>query len=391
MIKSIRGRDFQSHKDSTIEFGPGVNCIVGTSDSGKTSILRMLYWVLTNRPTTTSFIRTGSGSVGKRGAAHLGTAEVDVVVQRDGVEIAINRRKGHEENSCKVGKKDFNTLGKDVPEEVLEALNLQEINIQRQRDPAFLIDDSPGQVAAAFNRYTDLDKVDGIVGSLSSDIRQATMDKKRYEGDIEDIEKQLKTFDYLKDMEDFVSALEEVEGEIDAACDKEGDLSALLSHVQATTIDLKGVSAQAKSAADLFDSVVHAGAELRLLCEEYDTDIQSLEDLRYIVESTNDVTAQLDEIKVRLPLAKKEVDLQKSRISLASDIADAEIVSGELDTLLNTICAVGEDLSSTQLLLDAAKQLLVEEKAKLANVDTCVVCEQKLTKAGKEAMLRNLR
>ena len=55
MIKKIQIQNFQSHKETTLKLDPGVNIIVGTTDSGKTSILRALRWVIWNRPSGDDF------------------------------------------------------------------------------------------------------------------------------------------------------------------------------------------------------------------------------------------------------------------------------------------------------------------------------------------------
>ena len=60
MIQSIRLINFQSHKDSFIEFSPNDTVLIGTSNSGKTAVLRALDWILKNRPLGTSFIRHGA-------------------------------------------------------------------------------------------------------------------------------------------------------------------------------------------------------------------------------------------------------------------------------------------------------------------------------------------
>ena len=61
MIQSVHIQNFQSHKNSTLEFSPGVNIIVGTSDSGKTAIIRALRWVVWNRPSGDSLRSTWGG------------------------------------------------------------------------------------------------------------------------------------------------------------------------------------------------------------------------------------------------------------------------------------------------------------------------------------------
>jgi len=46
MINSLTIQNFQSHKNTTLEFDNGINIIIGQSDSGKTAIIRALNWVI---------------------------------------------------------------------------------------------------------------------------------------------------------------------------------------------------------------------------------------------------------------------------------------------------------------------------------------------------------
>ena len=55
MIQSLQINNFQSHKYSVMELHKGVNVIIGPSDSGKTTILRALRWLVWNRPSGDAF------------------------------------------------------------------------------------------------------------------------------------------------------------------------------------------------------------------------------------------------------------------------------------------------------------------------------------------------
>ena len=50
MFKGLEIENFESHKDTQIDFDNGVNAIIGTSDSGKSSIRRAIEWAIHNRP-----------------------------------------------------------------------------------------------------------------------------------------------------------------------------------------------------------------------------------------------------------------------------------------------------------------------------------------------------
>ena len=58
MIKKIKIENFQSHRDTELEFSKGVNVITGLSNSGKTAIIRAFQLLKNNRPLGFRYNRT---------------------------------------------------------------------------------------------------------------------------------------------------------------------------------------------------------------------------------------------------------------------------------------------------------------------------------------------
>lgn len=50
MFKKLALKNYKTHKDTVLEFSPGVNVITGDTGQGKTNILLSLAWVKDNRP-----------------------------------------------------------------------------------------------------------------------------------------------------------------------------------------------------------------------------------------------------------------------------------------------------------------------------------------------------
>ena len=50
MIDKIKIENIQSHKNTELNLSNGINVIVGSSNNGKSAILRALYWAIYNRP-----------------------------------------------------------------------------------------------------------------------------------------------------------------------------------------------------------------------------------------------------------------------------------------------------------------------------------------------------
>ena len=164
LIKRIVIENFQSHKHTAIELSSGVNAIVGTSNSGKTAILRALLWVINNRPRGNAFIRHGQ-------------TEANVGLHLDsGCVISRNRNsKNNKYNICNDGEAgiSFEALGGDVPEEVSALLNFSDINVQEQLSPYFLVLESPGKIGQYINGIVKLDEIDEVVKNLSGKIRKS--------------------------------------------------------------------------------------------------------------------------------------------------------------------------------------------------------------------------
>lgn len=195
MIKQIQISNFQSHKSTTLELDLGVNVIVGSSDSGKTAIIRALRWLVWNRPGGEAF------------RSHWGG---DTMVELETNDAFISRSKG-KANRYELNDTSFEAFGTDVPKEIQQVLNLSEINLQSQLDSPFLLSDSAGEVAQHFNRVARLDKIDSAQQMVQRWIRELTSDIKYVEGQEKKLQEDLTKFDHLQKFEIEVEVLEDTE------------------------------------------------------------------------------------------------------------------------------------------------------------------------------------
>jgi DNA repair protein SbcC/Rad50 len=161
VIDSISIKNFQSHEDTTLELSDGINVIVGSSDSGKSCIIRALDWVRTNRPLGTSIMRRG-------------TKDVSVTIKRNNGAVITRSRDGR--NGYEVNDKTYEAIGNAVPEEVTRALNLSDINVQRQLSAHYLVVGSPGQVADVINTVIKLSDGTQLADNVQRQIRNTTKD-----------------------------------------------------------------------------------------------------------------------------------------------------------------------------------------------------------------------
>jgi exonuclease SbcC len=196
MLRSIGIEGFQSHKETNIDFSAGVNAITGPSDSGKTAILRAISWLRTNRP---------SGEGFKSWYSHKkDRIAVDILTDKDS--IAIIREDG--KTSYMVNDDTFSAIKTDVPNEVLEALNISDYNFQTQHEKYFLLQDTPGEVARKLDELVGLEIIDTYFKSLNGKIRELSIRIYGLTEERDGLETALQKFDNLEEIEKLVSSLE---------------------------------------------------------------------------------------------------------------------------------------------------------------------------------------
>ena len=196
----IRARfiNFQSHKDTTIEFHEGVNAIIGNSGSGKSALMRGLNWVFTNRPSGEAF------------QSHWGGDTRVETEWEDGTIVVRGRDK--QGNYYRLNDQEFRAFGAgDPPQEIVAALNLNEINYQGQLDAPFLLSSSPGEVAQTLNKIVDLSVIDRTMSAIQAEKYRCDNLLKSSTAEVESLTRQLANLQFIDGLEAGVANLEWLE------------------------------------------------------------------------------------------------------------------------------------------------------------------------------------
>ena len=195
MIKAINIHNFQSHKFTALALDPGLNVIVGSTDSGKSSIIRALRWLIWNRPMGDAF------------RSHWGGG-TEVMIETE--EAYITRLKEDKANVYFLNEQEFKAVKHDVPESIQQALNMDETNLQQQLDSPFLISSTPGEVATYFNKVAHLDQIDTALATIQKQIRTLTGQITADEGRLQGLELELGQYEYITKFEIELELLEEM-------------------------------------------------------------------------------------------------------------------------------------------------------------------------------------
>ncbi len=216
MIKSLHIKNFQSHKDTTLEFDPGVNIILGRSDSGKTAILRALRWLVWNRPSGEAFRSYWGGGT----SVTLETESGSITRSKDKIEEYVL--------SAADQFLVFHAFKTDIPAEISKFLNMGEINIQQQLDSPFLLSKTAGEVASHFNRVAKLDKIDLSIQNVQKVIREVSQDIKHKKDLVDKLTEDLAKLPDLEKFEMEVEVLEDLEEQKTNLINSKGRLSKII-------------------------------------------------------------------------------------------------------------------------------------------------------------------
>lgn len=178
MIKQINIKNFQSHKDSTLEFSEDVTAIVGLNNHGKSVVLRALQKCIRDIPNGTSFITD----------TPVQENECNVTITSD-EGIVIRKIKNDESNDANMyivdrgdEKEEYAKFGRTgIPVEVLDCLPtapLQvfgdveiDLNFANQLDPLFLMVGTglPSLRGKVLGKASGVDKVQRAITIGSSE------------------------------------------------------------------------------------------------------------------------------------------------------------------------------------------------------------------------------
>ncbi len=337
-IKQLNISNFQSHKDSSLDFVDGLNVIVGESDSGKSAILRALRWLIWNRPTGDAMRSNWGGKT----SVEIFTDDAHIVRVRD------------KENEYILGDSHFKAVSTDVPQEVVQVLNVNEINFQTQLSQPFLLSNTAGEVAQFFNKVAHLEKIDTATQKINSAIRELTTDIKYKNVEIEKQEEELKKYEHLEKFEADVEALEELDKQYLLLIQKEAKISNLVESIKDTNAQIREqgplleLEEQVESIFALKDKVEDIstnGGKLNHLIEWIKENDLKLKQQERLLKLELDVTAiiinmdEQEQLELKLgDLGSDVYAINQVEIDLKDTLISIETLQKQFDDEIGKIC-----------------------------------------------------
>jgi DNA repair exonuclease SbcCD ATPase subunit len=347
MIKKLTIKNFQSHKNTEIDFDKGVNIIVGSTDSGKSAIIRALRWVVWNKPGGDAF-RSYWG----------GDTEVSVAVGNS----SVIRHKGKENIYTIKNKKEklvFKAFGANTPQEIQDLLNLNEVNLQQQLDSPFLLSETPGAISAYFNKVAGIDLIDKGRQNIEKEIRIVTSTISVRKQDLEEKTAALHQYDNLEKAEIELEGIEKLEKQRNFLSKRKRKLESVLNTIELIEEEMKKSS-----------SILVLEKKIQQLFNKINKKEQSKTLYIKLLYLQNKIISIDREIRK----THKVVKFENTVITLIEKIQNKRVSQRHLENLTALLTKYSTINKNYQI----NQQKLVELNKKLALIKVCPFCGTKL-------------
>jgi DNA repair exonuclease SbcCD ATPase subunit len=359
LIKKATVINYQSHKFAELNFHKGINAIIGSSDSGKTALLRSLFWAITNRPRGKNFVsywdRNKSGDPKTETSVEI-ELENDVTVKR----ILSKDFSGYELNfnNSKLSEK-FEALKGDVPEDIELCFNLSEGNIQKQMDKPFLLDVSAGEVARFFNKTISLDLVDRSLSAAESSKRSIKKDLLGATNQVELLEKQASEFEWIESANKLLSKAEKLDERVNKTENSISNIENVLEKISDSNKSIFEIG-NLKSADEL----------VKFAEQEY----KSIKDIKNKEQKLNDLMMSI----ISMNAIMKEIpDFSDGKLeALIYDAKKSEFESDELEERIATVGKAIDDITASKEILETSEKLIGKYQEDLP--ESCPLCGGKI-------------
>ena len=358
MLKKVEIKNFQALTNVEIDFHENFNIIAGESDSGKSSLVRALNWVLENRPQGHSFL---SWSAKK---------DDSTVVRIEFDDNAIIREKSKKTNQYIINDhtsfpEELKALKSEVPPEVRALTRMDKYNLQEQEDIYFMLRDSPGERARRLNEISGLDIIDSSIKKVNSIIVESKKESEWYDKKLTTTQDELKELEFLDKAGADIAEAEALIIRLEECVERQRLLEELIEAIQDSTEAISEIDKWLK-VEDEFLSLQEAVGELQ--------DIIDYE------ERLAEIIAGIKHSEERIAEIDRWLRIQRLYKTINETISELEELNRK-ESVLSEIINTQKGLLNRIAEADSLIKMNKDKYNKLAaKIDRCPTCGQKVNK-----------
>ena len=239
-LKQIILENFKKHSHLEIEFSDKLNILYGNNDVGKSCIIQGIKWIFFNNSDDVRKEGTKKTSV----KITLDNGTVVEKIRSASINAYILNIPGQEE-------KKFDSVGKDIPDEIKDALQVRTINIDKEEiilniadqiTLPFLLGESATFRSKLFNKLTGSNLIDKTLHSFNKDILKISRESKL---ELEHLEQQRTSLSEVTQQKDKLESLlgnfKEKFTEIKSLESRYSQLDTLKDNIEKNSCDLQEV------------------------------------------------------------------------------------------------------------------------------------------------------
>lgn len=370
-ITEINLKNFQIHENLSFKLTRGVNVICGTSDTGKSCIIRALRWILYNDILGDCIRRMVNGEFTKQTSVEI-TFDDGTKLQR----IKSNSINAYVLKEINKEEKRFNSVGREIPQEVKELLGttILEVdkekiilNVQEQLTSHFLlVGEGLGSFRAKIvNKLSGDEILDNLLVEYNKDLLKISRELPQLEEDVTNKEESVKKMteelvkiqEVYNQAETLFKSIEENEGRLTQIKGLQVKKQALLTEKQGLEKTLKTLPIKYPDLSDLKKKI-----ELLNQLIEIQENYQSLQGEKQLLE------IEKEKIVINLPVTqqiKEKVDLLDKLFNL---------VISKKQNIINLVENQELRRKNTRNLIELENQ----RKELLKSLKVCPLCFQEI-------------
>lgn len=216
MLESLTLRNFQKWGSLHIEFDPNLTVLWGSSNSGKSTVLRALEWLCLNSFRGDWYIRRNCKST-----------SVSLTVDKQN----IVRYRGPEGNGYRFDGQVYEALYGTVPESIANILQVGDYSFSGQFDSPLWLLLSKAEVSRQLNSIVNLDLIDRVLGDISSQVKKSKEAVEVSESRLCEARQTKNDLAWVLDADESLTEIEEIEKKQQENIRKLKDLADLLVRI----------------------------------------------------------------------------------------------------------------------------------------------------------------
>jgi len=222
MIKAIELENVQNIKHALLEPHPRFNIIIGTSDHGKSAIIRGIKFAIRN-DSDIDLLNWDA----KRGEGCSVAIEFD-----DGFIVRYKSKSKNQYTTSITEGPPLEAFRKDIPEDVKIVTRMNDINIKSQDDPYLFFQKSPGEVARMLNKSVGNENIDIFFKRVDKIILDSKRRKATLEETIKENDRKSKELDWVEEANKEIKSIDRRIDQVSKTKDKIKSLEELVNGIE---------------------------------------------------------------------------------------------------------------------------------------------------------------